>query len=126
MPFRAEMMMQTQLKVIAFTDQVGSTTKTTQRTHAEIDRVNREQQSLTVEIVQQCRGAILKDTGDGHMIEFLACSDAVRFGFIIQQRVKARNDAQTNDNLKFDLHVGIDFGEVIVLENGDIRGNAAN
>lgn len=118
--------MQTQLKVIAFTDQVGSTSKTAQRTHAEIDRVNREQQSLTVEIVQQCRGAILKDTGDGHMIEFRACSDAVWFGFIIQQRVNARNDAQTNDNLKFDLHVGIDFGEVIVLENGDIRGSAAN
>jgi len=126
MPCRVEMMMQTQLKVIAFTDQVGSTTKTAQRTHAEIDRVNRDQQSLTVEIVQQCRGAILKDTGDGHMIEFLACSDAVRFGFIIQQRVKARNDAQTNDNLKFDLHVGIDFGEAIVLETGDLRANAAN
>jgi len=120
------MIMQTQLKVIAFTDQVGSTTKTAQRTHAEIDRVNREQQSLTVDVVQQCRGAILKDTGDGHMIEFRACSDAVRFGFILQQRVKARNDAQTNDNLKFDLHVGIDFGEALVLENGDLRANAAN
>ena len=36
------------------------------------------------------------------------------------------NRAQTDDRLQFELHIGIDFGEVLVLQNGDLRGNAAN
>lgn len=47
-------------------------------------------------------------------------------GATLQQRIKAWNEAQTNDRLRFDLHIGIDSGEVLVLPNGDVRGNAAN
>ncbi len=118
--------MTTELKVVMFTDQIDSTSGMAERTPAEIRKVARDQQDLTAEAVRQCRGAVLKDTGDGHMIEFRSCADAVRCGFVIQQRVRARNDAQTNDRLKFDLHVGIDFGEAVVLENKDLRANAAN
>jgi hypothetical protein len=40
--------------------------------------------------------------------------------------VQARNAAQTEDQLRFDLHVGIDYGEALILDNGDLRANAAN
>lgn len=118
--------MSTELKVVMFTDQVKSTPNTALRTPAEIKQVADEQDELTAGVVHQRRGTILKDTGDGAFIEFPSCSDAVRCGFILQQRVNARNKAQTNDRLSFELHIGIDSGEIIVLPNGDLRGNAAN
>jgi class 3 adenylate cyclase len=109
-----------------FTDQVGSTATTAQRTPAERAQVAREHERLTAEVLRTCRGAILKDTGDGHFIEFPSCGDAVRCGALLQRRVRESNDAQPGHHLRFELHVGIDMGEVEVLENGDLRGNAAN
>jgi hypothetical protein len=116
----------TELKVVMFTDQVNSTAGMTQRTPDEIRIVTREQNNLTAEAVSRCRGLMLKDTGDGHMIEFRACSDAVSCGALIQRYVGERNQSQSDERLKFGLHVGIDFGEAVVLENGDLRANAAN
>ncbi len=115
-----------QLKIVMFTDQVNSTAHMAERTPDEIRTVTREQNNLTAEAVSRCHGRILKDTGDGHMIEFDACSDAARCGYLIQQYVKERNQSQSNQRLKFELHVGIDFGEAVVLDNGDLRANAAN
>ncbi|MBV9926386.1 MAG: hypothetical protein JOZ96_15310 [Acidobacteria bacterium] len=118
--------MSTQLKVVMFTDQVGSTRNMALRTPAEIKQVARAQDDLTAEVVKRCRGTILKDTGDGHLIVFSACSDAVRCGHLLQRRVAERNGAQSNERLRFELHVGIDFGEAVVLADGDLRGNTAN
>ncbi|HEV7890070.1 MAG TPA: AAA family ATPase [Pyrinomonadaceae bacterium] len=118
--------MSTELKVVMFTDQVSSTQGMAARTPAEIKQVAREQDDLTADAVKQCRGTILKDTGDGHFIEFASCTDAVRCGFLLQRRVGERNAAQSNERLRFELHVGIDFGEAVVLPNGDLRANTAN
>src|SRR5262245_55228070 len=118
--------MTTELKVIMFTDQIESTRHMAGRTFAEMKRIAREQDDLTIDAVRQCRGAILKDTGAGHMIEIRVCRDAVACGFVLEPRVGERNAAQTSEALRFDLHIGIDFGEAVVLENGDLRANAAN
>src|SRR5215212_1261358 len=118
--------MSTELKVVMFTDQVSSTLNMARRTPAEIKQVARAQDDLTADVVKQCRGTILKDTGDGHFIEFHSCTDAVRCGFLIQKRVAERNSSQANERLRFDLHVGIDFGEAVVLPDGDLRANTAN
>jgi class 3 adenylate cyclase len=118
--------MSTELKVVMFTDQVSSTRNMAGRTPAEIKQVARDQDDLTADAVKQCRGTILKDTGDGHFIEFVSCTDAVRCGFLLQRRVRERNESQSNERLRFELHVGIDFGEAVVLPNGDLRANTAN
>jgi class 3 adenylate cyclase len=118
--------MSTELKVVMFTDQVSSTRNMAARTPAEIKQVARAQDDLTADAVKQCRGTILKDTGDGHLIEFSSCTDAVRCGFLLQRRVRERNESQSNARLRFDLHVGIDFGEAVVLPDGDLRANTAN
>lgn len=118
--------MATELKVIMFTDQIDSTKHMAGRTPTEMKRIAREQDDLTADAVSQCRGVIPKDTGDGHMIVFRSCADAVRCGFMIQQRARARNAAQLSETLRFALHVGIDSGEAVVLDNNDLRANAAN
>jgi class 3 adenylate cyclase/tetratricopeptide (TPR) repeat protein len=116
----------TELKVVMFTDQVSPTRNMARRTPTEIKQVAREQDDLTAEVVKRCRGTILKDTGDGHLIEFPTCIDAVRCGYLLQRRVAERNGSQPSARLRFDLHVGIDFGEAVILPNGDLRANTAN
>jgi len=44
--------MVTELKVVMFTDQVGSTSSMRQRTPAEIKKIAREQDDLTAEVVR--------------------------------------------------------------------------
>ena len=118
--------MSTELKVVMFTDQVKSTAHTARRTHAEIERVAREQDDLTVEVLRLTRGTFLKDTGDGCFAQFPGVLEAVQAGVLLQRRVAERNAAQADEQLRFELHVGIDVGELVVLGNGDLRGDAAN
>lgn len=115
-----------ELKVVMFTDQVKSTQNTARRTHAENQQVAREQDALTADVFGVTRGAQLKDTGDGCFAQFPSVFEAVQAGMLLQQRVAERNAAQSVERMRFDLHVGIDMGELVVLENGDLRGEAAN
>jgi uncharacterized protein len=118
--------MTAELKVVLFTDQVKSTAHTARRTHAEIEQVAREQDDLTNEVLRLTHGVLLKDTGDGCLAQFSSVLEAVQAGMLLQQRVAERNAAQQNRRLRFDLHIGIDAGELVVLDNGDVRGDAAN
>jgi uncharacterized protein len=118
--------MSSALKIVLFTDQVASTFQTTRRTPGEVRQVSRDLNDLTFEAAERHRGVILKDTGDGHLIEFRSCADAVRCGAVIQERVRQRNESLSDERLRFELHVGIDAGELEVLESGDVRGTAAN
>jgi class 3 adenylate cyclase len=112
-------------KVVMFTDEVNSTARNEDRTDDERTSVAKAQSKLTNTAVRGCRGKILKDTGDGHFMEFRSCADAVKCGHVLQKMVTEHNQAQTNDLLKFDLHVGIDSGDLTVLKNKDLRGTAA-
>src|SRR4051812_17439203 len=107
--------MSTQLKIVMFTDQVDSTLNMARRTANENERISHEQEALTIELVSSCKGQIIKDTGDGHLIEFLSCADAVRCGWLLQQRIKAKNIAQISNTLRFELHIGIDVGEFSIM-----------
>jgi class 3 adenylate cyclase len=116
--------MPAELKVVLFTDQVKSTAHTAQRTHAKIEQVALEQDELTNEVLRLTHGVQLKDTGDGCFAQFSSVLDAVQAGVMLQARITARNAAQPNERLKFELHIGIDLGELVALDNGDLRGDA--
>jgi class 3 adenylate cyclase len=118
--------MSTELKVVMFTDQVKFTRNTARRTHAEINEIAREQDDLTVKVLRLTRGTLLKDTGDGCLAQFSAVIDAVQAGVLLQRRVAERNATRSVEQMRFELHIGIDVGELIVLEDGDLRGDATN
>jgi len=118
--------MTTELKVVMFTDQIQSTQKTSQRTNSEIARIAREQDDLTSSVLRDTHGIILKDTGDGCLAQFSGVLEAVQAGVQLQQRVAARNAAQNQKQLCFDLHIAIDVGDLVVRSDGDLRGDAAN
>lgn len=114
------------LKIVMFTDQVGEAAINTRRAVIKPKKVTTEQNDLTAEAVRQYRGQILQSINDGHIIEFLSCADAVRCGAIIQQRVKSRNEIQAHSLERFDLRIGIDFGEAVPLGSGDPRAITAH
>lgn len=119
-------MTSTELKVLMFTDQVKSTAATELRTHEEVAEVARAQDDLTAEALRLTRGALLNYTGDGCVALFPSVLEAVQAGVLLQRRVAERNAVQPADHLRFELRVGIDLGDLLVLGNGDLRGEAAN
>jgi len=118
--------MTTELKVAVFADEVASTPNTAQRTPAERAQVAEEQRALIASTASQCHGVVIKDTGDGALMAFSSCSDAVSCGCVLQERAKERNEAHANPRLRFELHIGADLGESLVLADGDMRANATN
>jgi adenylate cyclase len=61
------------------------------------------------------QGRLVKATGDGFLAEFASPVEAVRCALSIQGRVA---EAGVNDGLK--LRIGINLGDIIVEEDGDV------
>lgn len=70
------------------------------------------------------RGRIVKNTGDGALVEFASVVDAVRCADEIQRCVAEQN-INVPQNKRIELRIGIHVGDVIIEEN-DIFGDAVN
>ncbi|MEO7266060.1 MAG: adenylate/guanylate cyclase domain-containing protein [Ferruginibacter sp.] len=105
-----------QLAAIMFTDISGFTSlmgNDEQKAH-DILKKNR---ALQKPIIDQFNGTWIKELGDGVLASFPTVSDALNAAFKIQEQCNAAKD--------FQLSIGIHQGE-IVLEDGDIYGDAVN
>lgn len=105
-----------QLAAIMFTDISGFTAlmgNDEQKAH-DILKKNR---ALQKPIIEQFNGTWIKELGDGVLASFSTVSDALNAAFKIQEQCNAAKD--------FQLSIGIHQGE-IVLEDGDIYGDAVN
>jgi class 3 adenylate cyclase len=114
------------LKFLLFADQVSSTPNTAKRTRQDIERVAADQAALIEAVVRQCRGAVRNRRGDGVIATFEAGDTAVRCGAEIQSRVAARNAAQAEPMVQFELRIGVEMGEAIDLPDGEVGGSAIN
>jgi adenylate cyclase len=70
------------------------------------------------------RGRVVKNTGDGILVEFSSSVDAMRSAVAVQQGVTERNTEVAAEN-RIEFRVGIHQGDVIV-EDGDIFGDGVN
>jgi TolB-like protein/class 3 adenylate cyclase len=70
------------------------------------------------------RGRIVKNTGDGMLVEFGSVVDAVRCAVEIQRAMIDRN-AHTPENKRISFRIGINLGDVIA-EPEDIFGDSVN
>ncbi|MBP6233689.1 MAG: tetratricopeptide repeat protein [Chitinophagaceae bacterium] len=105
-----------QLAAIMFTDISGFTSlmgDDEQKAYA----ILQKNRALQKPIIEQFNGTWIKELGDGVLASFPTVSDAMNAAFNIQQ---ACNAAKI-----FQLSIGIHQGEIIV-ENGDIFGDAVN
>jgi TolB-like protein len=70
------------------------------------------------------RGHIVKNTGDGFLVEFSSVVDATRCAVDVQRGMAERNsDVPPNHRIEF--RIGINIGDVIE-DNGDIFGDGVN
>jgi TolB-like protein len=74
--------------------------------------------------IQQHRGRIIKNTGDGFLAEFTSVLDAVRCATEIQQGMTERN-AKIPDDRRIEFRIGVHQGDVIT-DSGDIFGDGVN
>jgi adenylate cyclase len=70
------------------------------------------------------RGRIVKNTGDGMLVEFPSVVDAVRCAVAIQNQV-AEHSVEVEPDKRIEFRIGINLGDVIV-EDGDIFGDGVN
>jgi TolB-like protein/class 3 adenylate cyclase len=70
------------------------------------------------------RGRIVKNTGDGALIEFASVVDAVRCADEIQRGMAERNTDVPQDK-RIEFRIGIHVGDIIIEEN-DIFGDGVN
>jgi adenylate cyclase len=74
--------------------------------------------------IQEHRGRIVKNTGDGMLAEFPSVVDAVRCAAEIQHRMIDRN-ADVVEDKRISFRIGVNLGDVIV-EPEDIFGDGVN
>src|SRR5262252_4280544 len=74
--------------------------------------------------INEHRGRIVKNTGDGFLAEFASVVDAVRCAVEVQQGMAERN-AGTPPEKRIEFRLGINLGDVIV-ESRDIFGEGVN
>jgi adenylate cyclase len=74
--------------------------------------------------IEEHRGRIVKNTGDGLLAEFPSIVDAVRCAVEIQRGMAERN-AETLEDKRIAFRIGVNLGDVIA-EAGDIFGDGVN
>jgi adenylate cyclase len=70
------------------------------------------------------QGRLVKTVGDGFLIEFSSPVEAVRCAVEIQTAIASSGDQVTGPTLR--LRIGINFGDIIIDEDGDIFGDGVN
>ena len=111
------------LAAILAADVVGFSSMMERDEERTLRRLKATQRDIIEPRVREHHGRIVKTTGDGFLIEFGSPLDAVRCALEIQEAVKP-NDVPGVDPLK--LRVGINLGDIIVEEDGDIYGDGVN
>jgi adenylate cyclase len=87
-------------------------------------RLNAHRRQLLEPKIAEHRGRIVKQTGDGMLVEFGSAVDAARCAVDIQDGMSARNAPLPQDK-RIDLRIGIHVGDVIA-QQGDIFGDGVN
>jgi formylglycine-generating enzyme required for sulfatase activity/class 3 adenylate cyclase len=90
-------------------------------THATLKACRRE---LIDPKIGEHRGRMVKNTGDGALVEFASAVDAARCAIEIQRAMAARNAAIPEDR-RIEFRIGINVGDIIIDE-GDIYGDGVN
>jgi class 3 adenylate cyclase len=70
------------------------------------------------------RGRVVKNTGDGFLVEFASVVDAVRCAVDIQHGMDER-EPEVPEDRRISFRIGINLGDVIVEEH-DIFGDGVN
>src|SRR6266478_1775078 len=91
-------------------------------TLARLKRIRRE---LVDPTIAEHGGRLIKNTGDGALVEFESPVEAVRCAIVVQQGMLARNASLPREDW-IQFRVGINLGDIIIDDDGDIYGDGVN
>jgi adenylate cyclase len=91
-------------------------------TLAQLKTIRRE---IVHPAVSRHRGTVVNTTGDGWLVEFPSAVEAVEFAVAVQREM-ADGMAERPADRRLDLRIGINVGDVIVEDDGDIYGDGVN
>ena len=87
-------------------------------------RVRQLRTSMLAPAMRRHGGRIVKEMGDGFLVEFASAVEAVACAVDIQLEAAQRN-AQSSEEQRLELRIGINIGDVIA-EGDDIYGDGVN
>src|SRR6202171_4136277 len=88
------------------------------------ERLKAHLRELVDPSIKEHRGRIVKNTGDGMLVEFSSVVDAVRCAAEIQRAMVDRN-ADIPEDKRITFRIGVNLGDVIV-DGDDIYGDGVN
>jgi len=92
-----------------------------ERTHADLKALRK---TLIDPRIAAHRGRIVKNTGDGMLVEFASAVDAVRSAVEVQRSMAEQNATVPQDH-RIEFRIGIHVGD-IMLDDSDIFGDGVN
>jgi len=75
--------------------------------------------------IKQHGGRIVKSTGDGVLVEFSSAVQAVKCAVEVQRSMMER-DLDVPQPRRIYLRIGINLGELLIQQDGDVFGDAVN
>src|SRR5215211_6884156 len=89
------------------------------------DRLKVYRTQMIEPLVAEYRGRFVKLTGDGALCDFPSVVDAVACAILIQQAI-AEREQDTPEEERIRFRIGINLGDVIREEDGDLFGDGVN
>jgi adenylate cyclase len=111
------------MAAILAADVVGFSGLMGQDEEGTLARVKRLRRDIIEPQVQNHQGRVFKTTGDGFLAEFASPVEAVRCAIEVQALLAASAEEPCG---AFQLRIGINLGDVIVEEDGDVYGDGVN
>lgn len=116
--------MERRLSAILVADLVGYSRLIRSNEEATLSELQELREESLNPIFAQHKGRIVKEMGDGVLVEFTSVVDAVRAATQFQQALAERNKDRLHDR-KLEFRVGINMGD-IVIDGEDIQGDGVN
>src|SRR5215470_4447283 len=90
-----------------------------------LDRLKTLRRELVDPKLDEHRGRLVKTTGDGLLVEFSSVVDAVRCAVELQRAMIDFNTGTPEDR-RIVFRIGVNLGDVIIDQGGDIYGDGVN
>jgi len=112
------------LAAILSADVVGFCSLMGQDEEGTFSRIKRLRHEVIEPAVRDNHGRVFKINGDGFLVEFSSPVDAVRCAVGIQEALSSHAAQAASDALQ--MRIGINLGDIIIEDDGDIYGEGVN
>jgi adenylate cyclase len=108
---------------VMFADVTGSTELYEALGDDDANRIIGKTLDIMAKIIESFNGYVIKTIGDEIMCRFSSANDCVRAAKVCQEEIAAGIPGET---IQISIKVGLHFGPVILMDDGDVFGDAVN